>query len=196
MDAKKAIKKYVGRAARTCLIWGGILAALSLFCLFTADVTAGIVMLLVFALPCFLSWFFMDRSVDKALQVLIDAGQIGYAANELEGPSKLTLGGNKLTLTQHFLFSTGGVVLRYTDVALCYNHLQRYMGIPLSTTLVAGTFQGKMMNLLSVRGKDKKRQTIRVMEEIASRNARVMVGYTAENLQTFNQIKKAAKAAK
>ena len=135
-----------------------------------------------------------SRNVKKSLAALELSNSLELAASELEAPNNLIFGKNDVILSRSFIFCrTSGAVVRYTDLIWCFKRVQRTNFVPTATSLIGNTRKMRDFVLVSAPAKDNAGITDQVMEVIYSHNPNIMLGFTNENKQAYNEIFKSEK---
>lgn len=130
------------------------------------------------------------RSV-KRLEAL---GLSDAAVQEFEDETNLVFGQQGVTLSMHYLYGyRNGTVLSTGDIVWVYKRVQRYFFIPVSTTLVANTIDGKA-KVISAKHLDEA-VTTEIMQQLSARNAATRFGFSMDNQRFWRDCVKAAKDA-
>ena len=125
----------------------------------------------------------------KSLNTLEERGLLERAAMELEAPGNLTIGKDQARLSQQFLFERGGgIAIPFGDILWCYQQTRQQGFSTVGVNLIVRTASGKMLQAISVPGKDKKGLVREAMVWIAQHNPNVFLGYTNENMAAYSQM--------
>ncbi len=131
----------------------------------------------------------------KCLARLEQLNLLDRAAQQLDNPMNQTVvGKNRGILTQDFLFGKGtGAVLAYSDIRWAYQQNQRRNFVVASSYLMAGTEFMNCEGVIDLNRADRNGYIGDAMAIIAQRNPNALLGFTNENRQAYNAIRKAAK---
>ncbi len=130
----------------------------------------------------------------SSLQRLNALGMSNAAAQEFENATNLVFGQQGVTLSEHYVYgSRNGTVLSTGDIVWVYKRVQHYFFIPVSTTLVANTIDGKA-KILSAKCLDEA-VAAEIMQQLSARNAATRFGFSMDNQRFWRDCVKAAKNA-
>ena len=113
---------------------------------------------------------------------------------ELRDESIINIDKQKICLTKHYIMGVNVPlkVIKYSDVAWVYVLHQKTNGIETKTYLVVKTTDGKAYNL-GGRVRNAVQDFELAIAEIAKKNNKFLLGYTAENMKEYKNIVKGTK---
>lgn len=145
----------------------------------------------MFALLCFCLDHAPKSSFKKCFARLEERGLADKAAAELSSGIFETFGKDAARISQNFLYcKKTGVVLSFDDILWCYQRVQRVYFVRVGSALIVNTLFLKGAAGVGFEFKKGDESVEELMRVIASKNPSVMVGFTPEYRQRFNNIYK------
>lgn len=126
-----------------------------------------------------------------------DGNEIDSIESEMADSESFFYKGIKLYLTRNYIIMLNGQfkVYKYSDVLWMYPFEQRYNGVRTNRAIKIFTKDGKTSMLCSIGVVTKAQKAIydEVWNTIIDKNPNIVLGYTSENIQHFNDVKKEIK---
>lgn len=112
-------------------------------------------------------------------------------ASQLSSADTICYKKEGIYLTSQFIISsyTGLRLMSYSDIKWMYNLKHYTNGIPTGISLMAACSDKKLYSVASTSSRNEQ-TLIEVMARIHERNNNILIGYTDENIQLFNEYKK------
>ncbi len=112
-------------------------------------------------------------------------------ANQLSSADTICYKREGIYLASQFIIFTytGLRLMSYSDIKWMYNLKHYTNGIPIGISLMAACSDKKLYSVASTSSKNEQ-TLIEIMARIHERNNNVLIGYTDENIQLFNEYKK------
>ena len=158
-----------------------------------SDLYAGAVLYLVgaflfgmFLLIIVLQTGMQKKSYKKSEDRLYELGLLDAAEAEFSSPESIRFPKSKLVLSQQFIFcGSTGWLLPYTDIGWAYQRTQRSYGIPVAKQIMAGLVNGKSVSLANRFVNDD--VLTKTAQAIYTANPNCLIGYSFDNIKTYNQ---------
>lgn len=158
-----------------------------------------VVMILIGTISGFLAWIYIILFVVRKLQTTsvlkkIDDNELAKIEKELDDKEAFHYEKAHLILTKNYIVSLTGklLFLNYKDIIMLYEHRLRQYGVTTNKSLMVMDKLGKIKPIVQVDGVTKKSKAIieEVFETIATKNDKIILGYTSENMKKAREIAK------
>ncbi len=160
-------------------------------------VLAGIIFISSICTFTYLLLYFVRKlQTEKVLKNISDE-ELAKIEKDVDGKETFHYERAHLVLSKKYLISFVGklLIVEYKDIVWIYEHRLKQHGITTTKSLMAMLKDGKTKALLQVDGITKKSTSIinEVAETIASKNEKILIGYTKENREKSKEIVKESK---
>ena len=143
---------------------------------------------LVFALLFGLFWYLNRRQIQKRISCAQANGT--YEAMLREFASAASLLDDRIRYSEHFLFGRhSSQFLAYSDIVWIYRHLLRYYFVPVSSQIMVGNRDGRILSFCKLKPSKKKGdQEIQALAALVySKNPSVLLGFDGQRQAEFKR---------
>lgn len=145
----------------------------------------------------FIIVYFVRNSKIKKVFGKLEDDELAKIEKELEDKDTFHYERAHIILTKNYLICFGGniYIMKYNDIFWVYEHRLKQNGITTQKSLFVLTKDGKTVSILNVDGVTKKSTAVlrEVMETIANKNEKILIGYTKENIDKATDFRKELK---